>query len=291
MGVPKALLPAGRGHTLLSRGLATALNSVDGHVTIVLGHDADLCRAEIKRYVKRYPQYWARVTTVENPNYQEGLSTSLRAGVKEVLRLEPAPSGLLVSLADQPAWSDQQARDLIQMFRERRAATVAVVAAENGEQRNPVVLSAVLLPELLEVTGDRGARGVLKKYEGRVQRLELGSGVWFTDADDWATYAALMRECGWLEEVTIPEFTGELSADSVRAIEEALGRDPVPLLAPGVLVVELGGKNIQVVRLEQPLSPLREQGIRTVIIGERTSPKAQLHLLRCAALWTLGSPG
>lgn len=286
MGVPKVLLPARRGRTLLSSTLSTALASVEGQAIVVLGRDAELCRVEIKRFLEDRPQYGARVITVENPHYKEGLSTSLQCGVKEVLRLRPPTSGLMVSLADQPAFDETRAQKLVQTFRARSRNTVAVVAAERGEQRNPVILSAELLPELLEIEGDKGARGILKKYDGRVERLELGSGPWFVDTDDWTTYAELMRECGWLEEVFIAEWTGEISRELTRHIEAQLQRDPRPLLAPDVLLVGL--EESRVVRLERPSVPsFIKSGIQSMIIGDSTSSEAYLNLLRRAALWTL----
>ena len=223
---------------------------------------------------------------VDNPHYEGGLSTSLRLGAQEVLGLGPS-AGTMVLLADQPAFSVAQARSLIQVFRERRADTVAVAAAEGGEQRNPVVFRHDLLSELLEVRGDRGARGVLRRYENRVEKLELNPGPWSVDADDWATYAALMRECGWLEEVTLPEFTGEVSAELAERIEQALRRDPVPRLAPDVLLVAIQHSQFERgVRLEPNLQSHVESGIRSVIIGD-ASPEAYLNLLRRAALWAL----
>ena len=287
MGAPKVLLPAGSGHTLLSRVLATALASVEGRVVVVLGRDAELCRTEVERYLEDHPQYRTRVASIENPHYAEGLSTSLRYGVKEV-RLEPR-GGLMVLLADQPAFSEVQARDLVRTFRGRRPGTVAVAAAENGERRNPVIFGADLLPELLTITGDGGARGVLKRYGERVQRLELGSGLWFVDADGWATYAGLVRECDWLEEVSVPELIGEVSAKLVRTAEAALEHEPKPLLASDVLLVGVADGSVrEMVRLERsPLQTLTEQGIRTVIIGDTSSPEAHLKLLRRAALWAL----
>ncbi len=286
MGVPKVLLPAGEGHALLSRVLHTALESVDGHVIVVLGRDAALCKTEIERFLQEYPQYQTRVSTTENLHYERGLSTSLRCGVQEVLKREPA-SGLMILLADQPAFDVTRARNLVQTFRERSKNTVAVAAAEHGEQRNPVIFSPDLLSELLEVKGDKGARGVLKRYEGRVERLELGSGPWFVDTDNWTTYAKLVRECGWLEATIIPKFTGEATAELTEGIEAAWQREPQPLLASDVLLAELDEPR-ELLRLEPPpVGVLTEQGIETVVVGGDASPAARLDLLRRAALWTL----
>ena len=285
MGVPKVLLPAGRGHTLLSRVLHTALNTVDGQVTVVLGREAALCRAEIERFLQEYPQYQARVTLVENPHYAQGLSTSLQLGAQEVKKLESS-AGVMVFLADQPAFSETQARELIQAFRERCSDTLAVAAAENGEQRNPVIFSAKLLPELLEVRGDKGAREVLKRYG---ERLELGSGPWFVDTDDWSTYTGLVRECDWLEEVGLSIFTDKLTDALFQVIEAHLRYKPRPLLAPDVLLVGLEAEFEPFVdlpvRLEQPALQLEQ--IRTVILGDASTPQLYLQLLRHAALWTL----
>ena len=291
MGVPKVLLPAGRDYTLLSRVLHTALKSVDGQVTVVLGREVALCRAEIERFLEGYPQHQVRVTLIENPHYAQGLSTSLHLGVQEVLTLEPS-AGVMVFLADQPAFRKTQARSLVQIFRERRADTLAVTAAENGEQRNPVIFSADLLPELLEVGGDKGAREVLKRYRERLELLELGSGPWVVDTDDWSTYADLMRRCDWLEEITLPIFTGELTEELTEIIEAHLRYEPRPLLAPDVLLVGLEAEFESLVdlpvRLEQPdFQTSSEEGVQTLILGDGATPQAYLRLLRQAALWTL----
>ena len=291
MGVPKVLLPAGRGHTLLSRVLHTALRSVDGQVTVILGREVALCRVEIERSLKGQPQYQARVTTAHNPHYAQGLSTSLRAGVRSVLESGPS-EGTIVLLADQPAFSETQARDLIQVFRERRSDTLAVAAAENAQQRNPVIFSVDLLPELLDVGGDKGAREVLKRYETKVETLELGSGPWVVDTDDWPTYAELMRRCDWLEEVGLPTFTGELTEELTEIIEAYLRYEPRPLLAPDVLLVGLEAEFEPLVdlpvRLEQSdFQMLDKQSVQTLILGSSATPQAYLQLLRHAALWTL----
>jgi molybdenum cofactor cytidylyltransferase len=191
-GLPKALLPAGPGETLLSRAVGVAAASVDGPVVPVIGSDAALALVEIQRL------HEPRLLPTVNPRFAEGLSTSLQAGLGAVATAE----GVLILLADQPGVEAARASELVARFRSREASIEAVVAAEGGEQRTPVVLGRKLFAAVADLRGDEGARRILRSEPDHVLRIEWGRGPWAVDVDTWEGYASFARDRGWQLEGT-----------------------------------------------------------------------------------------
>jgi molybdenum cofactor cytidylyltransferase len=191
LGLPKALLPAGPGETLLSRAVGVAIASVDGPVIPVIGSDAALAYADLDRL------HEPRLVPTVNPRFTEGLSTSLQAGLGAAATAE----GVLVLLADQPGVEASRAAELVGRFRSRPAPIEAVAAAQDGEQRTPVVLGRKLFGAVADLRGDEGARRILRSEPDHVLRIEWGLGPWGVDVDTWEDYVSFARDRGWhLEE-------------------------------------------------------------------------------------------
>lgn len=195
-GLPKFLLPAGPGQVLLTRVLGAALPVVGGQVGVVLGRAEDEARLALAGWLP--PVEVARVRVVGNPDYAEGLSTSLGRGVTELGKTEP----ILVLLADQPALGTAKLGELISVY--ESTGGWAVSAAENGEPKPPVVLGPELLRQVEGLEGDQGAKPLFRRYPERVRLLEWGAGEWFTDVDTWETYTGLARSQGWDREAFEP---------------------------------------------------------------------------------------
>jgi molybdenum cofactor cytidylyltransferase len=224
LGLPKALLPAGAGETLLSRAVAVASASVDGPVIPVIGGDADLGLVELERI--NHPLQ-RPLQAVVNPRHAEGLSTSLQAG----LRAAGTADGVLVLLADQPGVEEAQVSRLVERFRSRPAPLEAVAASQGSEQRTPVVLGRALFVAVARLTGDEGARRILRSRPDQVLRIDWGHGPWEIDIDTWEDYASFARRCGWHQEWA--EGPAEPQADIARAWAAiaASGEPPVQKLA------------------------------------------------------------
>src|SRR3954451_14628645 len=89
LGQPKQLLDLG-GEPLLRHTLRNALASRAGEVVLVLGHQAETIRAAVGEHGQR---------TVINPDFADGQSTSLRAGLEAV---SDDSDAAIVMLGDQP---------------------------------------------------------------------------------------------------------------------------------------------------------------------------------------------
>jgi molybdenum cofactor cytidylyltransferase len=89
MGTPKQLLRIG-GKTILEDTLQNVCGSNIGEIILVLGHGAD----DIQKTIAT-----ENLKVVVNPDYQQGMGTSLRSGLAAV---STDATAALIVLADQP---------------------------------------------------------------------------------------------------------------------------------------------------------------------------------------------
>ena len=117
---------------------------------VVVGADAEGVRAACAPF---------GVRVVENPEWAEGQSTSVRAGI---LACGQEARAAAVLLGDQPLVGKGAIEKLVGAF--EGGARVAV-ATYGGKRRNPVLFAREFWPVLLdELSGDEGARSVLRRH-------------------------------------------------------------------------------------------------------------------------------
>ena len=96
---------------------------------------------------------------VENRDWAEGMSTSVRAGLNAC---SPGAHAAVVVLADQPLVGAGAVERLVEAF---EGGARVVVATYGGEPRNPALIAREVWPLLgREMSGDRGARAVLARH-------------------------------------------------------------------------------------------------------------------------------
>ena len=176
MGRNKLLLPLG-GRTLLEHSLQALLDSAAGETVVVIGHEAD----RVRPLLGRYP-----VRVVENPDYAQGMSTSLRAGVAAV---SPQAVAVLIALADQPLVGRQDIDRLIEAY--RRTGKKIVVPSVGDRRGNPVLLDLSLRPEIERLTGDTGGRHILHSHPDDIEPVPMPTGGSLFDVDTADDYRAL----------------------------------------------------------------------------------------------------
>lgn len=124
-------------------------------------------------------------TAVHNPDYADGLSTSLHTGLAQVGDADAA----LICLGDMPRVSMAVIARLIAAFNpsENRAICVPVFGGKRG---NPVLWSARYFDAMRDLTGDKGARELLNDFSEDVVEVAM-----LDDAvlDDIDTPEALAR--------------------------------------------------------------------------------------------------
>ncbi|PPK86240.1 molybdenum cofactor cytidylyltransferase [Neolewinella xylanilytica] len=160
MGTAKQLLPW-RGTTLVRHAADTALRVPDAEVFVVVGAHKGKVIGELKAL---------SVNVVHNSGYEEGLGSSIAAGVREILA--PArrrPSRLLIMLADQPSVTATFLAGLLRRS-EREASIVA--AAYSGRAGVPAVFPAHYFDVLQNLGGDAGAGQLLNGGEAPVTLIQ-----------------------------------------------------------------------------------------------------------------------
>ena len=178
LGRPKQLLDLG-GEPLLRHTVRNALASSLDEVVLVLGSRAEGIAAAVGDLGQR---------TVVNPNFASGQSTSLVAGVAVV---SPRAEAVLVLLGDQPLVSTAAIDRLVDVFEAERSWIVQ--AAYAGVPGNPVLFDRSLVEDLAAVTGDQGAREVVRRRRDEVALVEVGDVADVVDVDAEADYAALVE--------------------------------------------------------------------------------------------------
>ena len=136
--------------------LALEASPVDETI-VVVGADAERLREVCEPY---------GVRVVENPDWAEGMSTSVRAGLRS---LRPEVRAVLILLADQPLVGAGAVGRLVEAF---EAGAKVAVATYGGEPRNPVLFSRGVWPPLeAQLWGDEGARAFLRRHPELVTRV------------------------------------------------------------------------------------------------------------------------
>jgi len=177
MGSPKQLLPY-RGKTLLRRAAETAVASLCDRVVVVIGNQAREMRGELGDLA---------VSIVENPNWQSGISSSIRVGLDELLKDDL--NGVVVMLCDQPFVTPDVLNDLVDTHLQTGRPIVA--SSYETSCGVPAFFTRELFPELISLTGDQGARRIILNHPELVATVAFPHGA--LDVDTPHAYAALTR--------------------------------------------------------------------------------------------------
>jgi molybdenum cofactor cytidylyltransferase len=145
LGSPKQLVSF-QGRSLVAGAVEAALRSRCSRVYLVVGAARDGVLGEVAG---------SDVEVVDNPGWQDGLSTSIRAGVRAAA--ESAPDAFLLVLADQPLVT-AELLDRLLALRERGGVAACRYAGAAGV---PAVFDAIHLDALTSLSGDRGAQSLL----------------------------------------------------------------------------------------------------------------------------------
>jgi molybdenum cofactor cytidylyltransferase len=180
MGGPNKLLAEIKGKPLVRIAAEEALASRADPVVVVTGHERERVEAALAGLDVRF---------AHNPDFAQGLSTSLKAGIAAV-PLEA--DGVIVCLGDMPQVRAQLIDRLIAAFDPAGGALI-VVPTIAGKRGNPVVWSRRFFPELIALEGDVGARHVIGNYGEAVVEVAAETAA-LVDVDTPEALSALKAE-------------------------------------------------------------------------------------------------
>jgi molybdenum cofactor cytidylyltransferase len=178
MGDANKLLADVGGRPMLRWAAEAALASRARPVLVVTGHQEREVRAALAGL---------DVGLVTNPDFAQGLSTSLRAGIAAV----PAEcDGALVLLGDMPRIDASDLERLIGAF----APGTIVVPMHQGRQGNPVLWPRALFPEIMQLQGDAGAKRLMAARPDAIREVEMDTTAILADVDTPEELQQLLRD-------------------------------------------------------------------------------------------------
>ena len=176
-GRPKALLTH-RGRPLVEHAVGVLRAAGCTRVHVVLGARAAVVRerAELGGCV-----------LVDNPEWEQGMGSSLRAGLESLAGTEAGAA--LVSLVDQPGIGAAAVARVLAAY---ESPATLVSASYDGVRGHPVLLGADHWTGIVATaTGDRGARAYLRAHEDAIRLVEVGDVAQAYDIDTEADLAHL----------------------------------------------------------------------------------------------------
>jgi molybdenum cofactor cytidylyltransferase len=180
MGQAKQLLALGDS-TVLAQTLAHVQAAAFHEIIVVLGASAEAIR-------RRLPSPH-EFKIVVNQAYQQGIASSLRAGLSAV---DPNSNAALIVLGDQPFIRPQTLDRILEEY--RRSQAQIVIPVHQGQRGNPVLLDRSVFAEVMALEGDVGSRVIFAKHLDRIVNLEVEDRGILLDLDELADYQRLKYE-------------------------------------------------------------------------------------------------
>lgn len=151
LGQPKQLVRIGS-ETLLERTVRLVREFGANPVFVVLGAHRETIVGAVDL---------SHIQTIVNPHWEQGIASSIHAGLQVLQRSAPAAAGALLLVCDQPRLTVKHLNELADSFEQNDQS--AIVASEYaGVAGIPAIFPASQFPELFALEGDTGARQVLR---------------------------------------------------------------------------------------------------------------------------------
>ncbi|WP_152285565.1 nucleotidyltransferase family protein [Flavicella marina] len=179
MKVQKQLLPWGD-TTLLGNTIATIEEAGYRSIYVVVGSDAKNVAQEA---IKNNTQI------VLNPNWEQGISSSIAAGISEIKGLHY--EGVLIVLADQPFLLSTDLFRLKKTFLEVGDKIIASKFIKMNKPSVPAIFRKTMFDQLLALKGDKGATQLFSKHKKSVVEISIQSE--FLDIDTIEEYQKSLK--------------------------------------------------------------------------------------------------
>jgi CTP:molybdopterin cytidylyltransferase MocA len=158
------------GKTLVRHAAEAALEGGLNPVLVVTGHRPE----EIEQALAGLP-----VRFVHNPAYADGLSTSLKRGIES---LPEDRAGAMVLLGDMPGVTPDLVTRVVAAFEPAKGRSICIATAD-GERGHPVLWGREFFPELMQLSGDQGARALMAMHADKIVEVVAGDAGPLTDID------------------------------------------------------------------------------------------------------------
>ena len=172
MGVQNKLLLQIDSEVLIRKFVKSVSNSLVDAVLVVVGFEAEKIKAVLHDQAVKF---------VDNPSYEEGMTTSIQSGVKASSN---ESTGLMICLADMPFAETSDFNILIQAFNDyrRTESSLIIIPVFQGKRGNPVLFSEVFRDKILTHKGE-GCREIVRQFPHFVKEVSMENDNLLRDID------------------------------------------------------------------------------------------------------------
>jgi molybdenum cofactor cytidylyltransferase len=179
LGRPKQLLSL-EGELLVQHSVRVAREAALGPVLVVVAAHAD----EVQKSLDAM-----EVEIIPNADWQEGMAASIRAGISQVQAAHPNAEAVILMMCDQPLVSKKLLQQLYEAH--LRTGKPIITCSYADTFGPPTLFHQSMFGELLQLTGDVGARSMIKRHADSVEAIPFPEGV--VDVDTDADYQNLLK--------------------------------------------------------------------------------------------------
>jgi molybdenum cofactor cytidylyltransferase len=177
LGQPKQLLRF-KGESLVHHIVVAARQAGCSPVIVVIGSNSEKVTGELRS---------TNAVIVENENWQCGIGSSIRAGVRRLVDHAPELDAIVLLVCDQPGVNADTIRNLINL---RETTKKSIVASRYAETLGvPALFDRSLFDELLSLGNEAGAKSIILRNRECVAQLAFPEGA--IDIDTWEDWENL----------------------------------------------------------------------------------------------------
>ncbi|MFC1915401.1 molybdenum cofactor cytidylyltransferase [Chloroflexota bacterium] len=173
MGESKQLVRLGQS-TIVEQAIDNLLSSAADEVIVVLGYKAK----EVMKLIAARP-----VKLALNPDYRQGMSTSIIAGLNLI---DNRTQAVMLALGDEPFIDSQTINRLIAGFYNHEKGIV--IPVNRGRPGHPVIFDIKYKGELLRLKGDIGGREIIDRHTDDILELAVECEGIYLDIDTVDSY-------------------------------------------------------------------------------------------------------
>lgn len=180
LGQPKQLLEF-QGTSLIQRITQIAVDAVQKPVVVMLGANFNLIHARIAHLP---------VHIVYNPDWPQGMTSSIRKGLMALLGFSPDTEGVIFAVCDQPYITPDLFQEMISVGSQSQKPIVACLY--NNVLGTPVLFKKEYFDVLLALKDKEGARKILQSHPESAESVPFPLGIF--DVDTMQDYVALQNK-------------------------------------------------------------------------------------------------
>jgi molybdenum cofactor cytidylyltransferase len=177
LGRPKQTLTF-KNQTLLQRMVTTAAAVNCAAVVVVLGAHTQLNTS------------YKNVHTVINTSWQQGMGSSVCCGLKKIMEVLPTAKAVIITVWDQPFITNSLLQEIVNRHQQ---TLLPIVASLYGDTvGTPVLFHYSFFSALLQLSGNKGAKEIIKKNKERTALVDFPLGL--IDIDTEEDYTRLLQQ-------------------------------------------------------------------------------------------------